>query len=232
MADPLGTRVGPGAWVWLNDLSRERPRSGSWAEQVEPQHVTGVTTNPSIFARAITRGSAYDGRVRGVAACGAQVGEVLQALTTDDVPWACEVSRPSYDGVAGLAGQPGSGGGAGVTAGDGRIVVGAGGLPGAKLAEGLRAAGFDRPLSLIGAEPNLPYEQPPLSKTYLAGKSSFDEARLSYADPGGYGMTSLRIGPPRWEIKVVKRPPSAPLVAQPGLTCKPAVARGLEVVNG
>lgn len=40
--------------------------------------------------------------------------------------------------------------------------------------------------------------------------------RLSYADPGGYGMTSLRRGPPRWEIEIVKRSPAAPLVAQPG----------------
>lgn len=40
--------------------------------------------------------------------------------------------------------------------------------------------------------------------------------RLSYADPGGYGMTLLRKGPPRWEMEIVKRPPPAPLVAHPG----------------
>jgi len=40
--------------------------------------------------------------------------------------------------------------------------------------------------------------------------------RLSYADPGGYGMAVLRKGPPRWEIEIVKRPPAQPLVAQPG----------------
>ncbi|HEY7008756.1 MAG TPA: hemerythrin domain-containing protein [Jatrophihabitantaceae bacterium] len=40
--------------------------------------------------------------------------------------------------------------------------------------------------------------------------------RLSYADPGGYGMTMLHKGPPRWEIEIVKRRPADPLVAQPG----------------
>jgi uncharacterized protein (DUF2249 family) len=40
--------------------------------------------------------------------------------------------------------------------------------------------------------------------------------RLSYANPGGYGMALIRKGPPRWEIEIVKRPPPAPLVAQPG----------------
>ena len=40
--------------------------------------------------------------------------------------------------------------------------------------------------------------------------------RLAHASPGGYGMTMLRKGPPRWEMEIVKRPPPAPLVAQPG----------------
>lgn len=40
--------------------------------------------------------------------------------------------------------------------------------------------------------------------------------RLSYANPGGYGVTLLGKGPPRWEIEIVRRPPPAPLVAHPG----------------
>ena len=53
------------------------------------------------------------------------------------------------------------------------IIVGAG-LAGAKAAEALRDSGFDGPLSLIGAEEHLPYERPPLSKEYLAGKADRD----------------------------------------------------------
>ena len=53
------------------------------------------------------------------------------------------------------------------------IIVGAG-LAGAKAAEALRGSGFDGPISLIGAEEHLPYERPPLSKEYLAGKADRD----------------------------------------------------------
>ena len=57
------------------------------------------------------------------------------------------------------------------------IIVG-GGLAGAKTAETLRAEGFDGRLVLVGAEPELPYERPPLSKSYLAGETPFVEARV------------------------------------------------------
>jgi 3-phenylpropionate/trans-cinnamate dioxygenase ferredoxin reductase subunit len=53
------------------------------------------------------------------------------------------------------------------------VIVGAG-LAGAKAAEALRGSGFDGPISLVGAEQHLPYERPPLSKDYLAGKADRD----------------------------------------------------------
>lgn len=40
--------------------------------------------------------------------------------------------------------------------------------------------------------------------------------RLSYANPGGYGMAVLHRGAPRWEVEITKRPPAEPLVARPG----------------
>jgi NADPH-dependent 2,4-dienoyl-CoA reductase/sulfur reductase-like enzyme len=56
------------------------------------------------------------------------------------------------------------------------VVIIGGGLAGAKTAEALRAEGFTGRVSLLGAEAHLPYERPPLSKAYLAGKATFDEA--------------------------------------------------------
>ncbi len=56
------------------------------------------------------------------------------------------------------------------------VVIAGGGLAGAKTAEALRAQGFGGDVTLLAAEPHLPYERPPLSKGYLAGKASFDEA--------------------------------------------------------
>lgn len=57
----------------------------------------------------------------------------------------------------------------------GFVVIG-GGLGGAKAVEALRAKGYDGPLTLIGREEELPYERPPLSKSYLAGESDFADA--------------------------------------------------------
>jgi 3-phenylpropionate/trans-cinnamate dioxygenase ferredoxin reductase component len=56
------------------------------------------------------------------------------------------------------------------------VVIVGGGLAGAKTAEALRAQEFDGDVTLLAAESHLPYERPPLSKGYLIGKASFDEA--------------------------------------------------------
>jgi 3-phenylpropionate/trans-cinnamate dioxygenase ferredoxin reductase component len=58
------------------------------------------------------------------------------------------------------------------------IVIVGGGLAGAKGAEGLREQGFQGGLTVIGAEDQLPYERPPLSKSYLQGKSTLADAQV------------------------------------------------------
>ncbi|HET6911236.1 MAG TPA: transaldolase [Mycobacteriales bacterium] len=105
MADPLTTLTQAGVSIWLDDLSRERLTSGSLAALVEQQHVSGVTTNPSIFAKAIGSADPYDAQVRDLAARGVQVGEALRALTTYDVRWACDVLRPVYERTDGADGR-------------------------------------------------------------------------------------------------------------------------------
>jgi 3-phenylpropionate/trans-cinnamate dioxygenase ferredoxin reductase subunit len=75
-----------------------------------------------------------------------------------------------------------------------KFVIVGGGLAGAKAAEALRARGFDGQLTLIGEETHLPYERPPLSKDYLAGKTSLDSVFVHdahwYAEHG----VDLRLG--------------------------------------
>lgn len=68
------------------------------------------------------------------------------------------------------------------TTGPNRIVVVGGGLAGAKAVEALRSAGYAGSLTLVAAEDELPYERPPLSKGYLMGQTSFDEAVVLSAD--------------------------------------------------
>ena len=86
-----------GVAVWLDDLSRERLRSGNLAELVRDHNVVGVTTNPSIFQKALSDGAAYDEQVRDLALRGADVGEAVRSLTAYDVRWACDVLRPVHD---------------------------------------------------------------------------------------------------------------------------------------
>src|SRR4051812_9087125 len=77
------------------------------------------------------------------------------------------------------------------------VIVGAG-LAGAKAAEALRTEGFEGRLVLIGAEDELPYERPPLSKDYLQGKSEREKARVHpegfYSEHDIELMTGTRVG--------------------------------------
>ena len=105
MTDHLADLSAAGVAVWLDDLSRERLRSGSLADLVSTKHVVGVTTNPTIFQKALAEGAAYDEQVRDLARRGVDLGEAVRALTTYDVRWACDVLRLRYDASDGIDGR-------------------------------------------------------------------------------------------------------------------------------
>ncbi len=105
MTDALAALSMAGVSIWLDDLSRERLVSGSLSDLAAHDHVAGVTTNPAIFAKAITGSDTYGPHIRDLAARGADVGKVLRALTTFDVRWACDVLRPVYDATDGVDGR-------------------------------------------------------------------------------------------------------------------------------
>jgi transaldolase len=105
MTDPLAALSAAGVSIWLDDLSRDRLTSGSLADLVAHDHVTGVTTNPTIFAKAISSGDTYDAQISDLNARGVSAGEALRALTTFDVRWACDVLRPIYDATNGVDGR-------------------------------------------------------------------------------------------------------------------------------
>jgi transaldolase len=95
--DPLGQLSAAGVAVWLDDLSRERLRSGNLADLIRDRHVVGITTNPTIFQKAISGADAYDAQLSDLATRGVDVGEALRLITTADVRWGCDVLRPAYD---------------------------------------------------------------------------------------------------------------------------------------
>ena len=103
--DALADLSSAGVAVWLDDLSRSRLASGNLAELISTRSVVGVTTNPSIFQKALSDGAAYDDQVRDLALRGTDVGEAVRALTTYDVRWACDVMREVYDRTDGVDGR-------------------------------------------------------------------------------------------------------------------------------
>ncbi|MDP9100720.1 MAG: transaldolase [Actinomycetota bacterium] len=103
--DPLAELSAAGVAVWLDDLSRSRLASGSLAALARDKHVVGVTTNPSIFQKALAEGDAYDPQLRDLALRGTDVGEAVRALTTFDVRWGCDVLRPVYEQTKTLDGR-------------------------------------------------------------------------------------------------------------------------------
>ena len=105
MNNPLAALSKAGVSIWLDDLSRERLVSGSLADLAARDHVVGVTTNPSIFAKAISGAEVYRPQLRDLSARGVDVREALRALTTFDVRWACDVLRPVYDATGGVDGR-------------------------------------------------------------------------------------------------------------------------------
>jgi transaldolase len=105
MSDALADLSAAGVAVWLDDLSRERLRSGNLQQLIDDKHVVGVTTNPTIFQKAISSGDAYDDATAELALRGVDVGEAVRSLTTYDVRWACDVLRPVYDRSDGVDGR-------------------------------------------------------------------------------------------------------------------------------
>jgi len=97
MTDRLQALSDAGVSIWLDDLSRERIETGNLAELIKDKHVVGVTTNPTIFAGAISDGERYDEQVRKLVAEGADVDRVIFEVTTEDVRNGCEIMTPVYE---------------------------------------------------------------------------------------------------------------------------------------
>ena len=105
MTDVLGELTQAGVSVWLDDISRERLRSGNLESLVRDFHVRGVTSNPTIFANALAKGDAYDDQIKDLAIRGVTVEEASRMITTYDIRWGADVLRPVYDESGGLDGR-------------------------------------------------------------------------------------------------------------------------------
>nr|MBA3618879.1 transaldolase [Acidothermales bacterium] len=105
MTDPLRRLSDEGVAVWLDDLSRDRLASDNLTDMVRDRSLVGVTSNPTIFQKAISGSDLYDRQLRDLAVRGVQVEEAVRMVTAFDVRWACDVLRPVYDATDGLDGR-------------------------------------------------------------------------------------------------------------------------------
>jgi len=99
MSTPTAQLAATGVSIWLDDLSRSRISTGNLAELIESRNIVGVTTNPTIFANAITdkNDTSYDAQLTELAAAGTSAEDAVFAATTQDVAAALDIFRPVWE---------------------------------------------------------------------------------------------------------------------------------------
>ena len=105
MTSPLHELDKAGVSIWLDDLSRDRIQSGSLAALIGSRAVSGVTTNPTIFAGAFSKGEAYAKQLAELSAKGASASQAVFEATTQDVRMACDVFAAVYKSTKGVDGR-------------------------------------------------------------------------------------------------------------------------------
>ncbi|MGZ4428384.1 MAG: transaldolase family protein, partial [Nocardioidaceae bacterium] len=110
MSERLTALAEAGVSIWLDDLSRERIETGSLADMVKNESVVGVTTNPTIFANALSDGERYDEQVSEIAGTADGVDQELIdramfEITTTDVRDACDVLADTFERTGGVDGR-------------------------------------------------------------------------------------------------------------------------------
>src|ERR1700760_3229922 len=105
MSDRLEQLAAAGVAIWLDDLSRQRLTSGGLDALRREQHVVGVTTNPTIFAKALSAAEDYADQVKDLRLRKLGTHEAARTMMTYDVRWACDVMRPAYDASNGIDGR-------------------------------------------------------------------------------------------------------------------------------
>lgn len=94
-----------GQSVWSDQISRSMIDGGELARRMRDDAVTGVTSNPAIFAGAIVGSADYADQLSELARRGASSAEITAALMAEDIQRACDILRPVFDTTAGRDGH-------------------------------------------------------------------------------------------------------------------------------
>src|SRR6476619_1108853 len=93
-----------GQSVWIDSLSRGWLKSGTLARWMDEYALTGVTSNPTIFQKAMAEGDAYDEQIREVIKDHDDLTEIFLQLAMTDIAEACDLFRSVWDNGRGKAG--------------------------------------------------------------------------------------------------------------------------------
>ncbi len=93
-----------GQSYWMDSLTRGKIQTGELGRRVEHEGLRGITSNPTIFHKAISAGDGYDGQIRELLERDCSEEEIYEEITTADVRNACDVLRPVYDSTGGTDG--------------------------------------------------------------------------------------------------------------------------------
>ncbi len=98
-SNPLVALTELGQSIWLDYLDRSRLTSGQVRRHIEQDALRGMTSNPTIFEKAISGDRAYDEPIRALASRGMTPAQIYDALTIDDIRMAADEFRPLFDGL-------------------------------------------------------------------------------------------------------------------------------------
>jgi len=93
-----------GQSLWIDNISRDMLADGTLARYIDEYSVTGLTSNPTIFEKAIGAGSSYDAQIAELARGGRAGEELFFVLAVDDLARAADLFRPVHDRTGGVDG--------------------------------------------------------------------------------------------------------------------------------
>ena len=103
-ANPLLLLTGLGQSVWYDYITRDLLSSGELKRLIEDDGLRGMTSNPTIFEKAIAGSQLYDEDIRRMSESGLRAAEIFESLAVRDVQAACDVFRPLYEETRGRDG--------------------------------------------------------------------------------------------------------------------------------
>jgi len=93
-----------GQSIWMDNLTRDLIQSGELKALVENEGIAGITTNPSIFEKAVMGNAVYDADIEAGVRAGLPVYKIYESLIFEDIRNACDILRPVYEASDGLDG--------------------------------------------------------------------------------------------------------------------------------